>query len=293
VNSAVNLTAGELIVGAGPTQQYTPVTATTDGNGNTIYIPAQVNISSGSYPFTKQIIVQALPISSGSGGSVPAGAINQVVSPNVPGMTVTNLNPDNSGSWELVHGQDVELDDAYRARLKTKWPSLALLRGSTVDAWGFWITQSDAKVARWNVLENTPQGGEVTIYVDPAIEQPTVDLFINGDGTSNNPAHRPLCTVVHTYGAAQTTISITGAVYVPTNWIVQAQSAFDKAVAKFAGLQPMGAVIYLSTIIAFIQASSHVDHSEGVALNGSPSDVVLGGDSVPLFDTSNLTWIAI
>ena len=290
VASAVNLAAGEFIVGAGPAQQYTTVQAITDSNGNVTYEVATTNISSGSYPYTKPIIVQATSVSPGSTGVVSAGDINLIVSPNIPGASVTNL--DNTGNFEIVHGQDAELDDPYRARLKAKWPSLALLRGSTIDAWGYWVTVSDPKVARWNVLENTPQGGEVTIFVDPPTEQPAMDLFINGDGTSQNPAHRPLCTVVHVYGSSTTGILISGIVYVATNWLTQAQVSFEKAMNNLAGMVSMGSTIYLSTIIGFIQASPHVDHSEGVVLNYSPSDVVLPPESVPAF-SDGLTWVGI
>ena len=290
VASALTLAAGELTVGAGPAEQYTSVQASTDSNGNTIYIPAGVSISSGSYPFQARIIVQALDISPGSVGFVSPGAINVIVSPNIPGASVTNLNPDNTGAWELVHGEDTESDASYRARLKSKWPSIALLRGGTLAAWGFWITASDPKVARFNVLENVPSGGQVTIYIDPPAEVPTVDLFLNGDGTSAHPANRPLCTTANVFGVSDTSISITGQVYVPTKWKVQAQAAFETAVAKLAGLVPIGSTIYLSTIIGFIQASSHVDHSENVQLNGSPSDIVLGTNAVPVF-ADNLTWI--
>ena len=291
VASAVNLAAGELTVGAGPTQQFTTVVAVTDSDGNVTYQVAPTNITNASYPFTAQIIVQATDISPGSIGVVSAGDINTVVSPNVPGMTVTNA-PPTSVAWELIHGQDAELDDAYRARLKTKWPSLALLRGSTIDAWGYWITVSDSKVARFNVLENTPQGGEVTIYVDPATEQAAVNLFINGDNTSQNPAHRPLCTVVHVYSSTTRQILISGNVYVPTNWLAQAKATFESTLSKYADMQAMGATIYLSTIIGFVQASSHVDHSESIVLNFAGSDVVLAAHEVPYF-IDGLNWVGI
>lgn len=294
VEAPVNLAAGELIIGASPTQQYGPVVQTTGTNGEIIFTPAPVNISDGGsgYPFTAQLLFQALAITPGSLGVVPAGAINQVISPNVPGMTVTNLNPDNTGNWEVVHGIDAELDDAYRLRLKSRWPSLALLRGSTKDAWGYWITQSSPKVRRWNVLENTPQGGEVTIYIDPITETSTANLFINGDGTPTNPAHRPLCSRVWVYDSGVTYIYVEGRVYVPQGFLAAAQLAFETAIGQLSGMLSMGSTVYYSVIMGFIQNSTHVDHSENVVLNGSPVDVSLPPYAVPsLVDA--LTWIGI
>jgi hypothetical protein len=294
VQGPVNLAAGELVIGASSTQQYGPVIQTTGTNGEIIFTPAPVNISDGGsgYPYTAQLLFQALATTPGSLGVVPAGAINQVVSPNVPGMTVTNLNPDNTGVWEVVHGIDEELDDAYRLRLKSKWPSLALLRGSTVDAWGFWITESSTKVRRWNVLENSPQGGEVTIYVDPITETASVNLFINGDGTTTNPAHRPLCTRVWVYNSATSSIYVEGRVYVKQAFLAAAQLAFDTAIAQLSGMLSMGSTVYYSVIMGFIQNSTHVDHSENVTLNGTAVDVSLASYAVPnLIDA--LTWIGI
>jgi hypothetical protein len=294
VQGPVNLAANELIIGASSTQQYGPVVQGTGTNGEIIFTPAPVNISDGGsdYPYTAQLLFQALSTTPGSLGVVPAGAINQVVSPNVPGMTVTNLNPDNTGVWEVVHGIDKELDDAFRLRLKAKWPSLALLRGSTVDAWGYWITESSTKVRRWNVLENSPQGGEVTIYVDPITETASVNLFINGDGTTAHPAHRPLCTRVWVYDSATSNIYVEGRVYVKQAFLSAAQLAFDTAIAQLSGMLSMGSTVYYSVIMGFIQNSTHVDHSENVVLNGTAVDVSLASYAVPnLIDA--LTWIGI
>jgi hypothetical protein len=280
IQAPVHLAAGELKVGASATQEYQSVELV-DG----IYVPAAVNLTDTSYPSTQQILIQALSTTPGSAGATEAGAIDRIVSPNVPGMTVTNLNPDNTGVWEVVRGIDAEQDDAFRKRLKSKWPSLSLLRATTKDAWGFWITQADPNVRRWNVVEAYPTGGQVTIYLDPGTEVAAVDDWISGA-----TPRRPLCTQVHIVACDTATISITGSVYVPQNLLANAQAAFATAIDRISTALPMGSKVYYSLVAGFVQSATGVDHHESLRLNATSADVALAANAIPLL-VDNLTWI--
>jgi hypothetical protein len=287
--NAINLTPGELIVNTTTNQQYTAVTQTgLDSFGKPVYVQAAVSV--GANLTNQQIIVQAVTATAGSAGNTAEGAVLLITAPTGLGFTVTNQDPTNNHNWELVKGEDAETDDAYRIRLKARWPALALLRGSTVDAWGYWITQADPNVSQWHVLENTPTGGQVTIYVDPPTEVTAVDNWVNGSaGPPIIPAHRPLCTTVFVYGSTTTTVTLTGNIYTSLN-VINATSQLQTALNNYGGVLQMGSKAYYSIVLGLCQAQAGATgYCENIKMNGAAADVSLAADAIPQFDISGLT----
>lgn len=278
--SPVNLDAGELVVQTPLGVQF----ANTD--------PIALAASTAN----QRITVRATNTSPGSAGAVQEGDIQFVVSPGGTGMSVSNLDPSTpgTGSWEVTRGEDAELDAAYKTRLQARWPSLSLLRGSTEAAWGFWITQQDPGVRQWQVLENTPTGGQVTVYVDPLNADPAGGYIVNNwiNGLNGQVKHRPLCTTVTVLGASTLTITVTGTVYTPSE-AASAATALSAALAKYAAVVPMGGVVYYSIVTGLVQQIALSGHWESIALSGVTADVSLATGTVPAFDISGVQFLSV
>jgi hypothetical protein len=285
--SDIHLGAGELVLGASAGQYYSPVVASTVG-GATTYAPVSVTIPNGA---TNQVVlVQATAATPGSQGITGAGSIVTVISPNVPGLSVTNMNPDTTGSGELVRGADEESDPSLFQRLQGKWPALSLLRGNTRDAWYFWIGESGVNVPRKLVIgadDPGGQGGHVTVYADVG----SSDLATL---TEYLVAHKPLnmpVTNLHVLATADQTVNVTGQVYVPTAYLSVAQSALTVAVTEYESRVVIGGTVRYWDIGSMIRDISGVDHIESIQLNGSNVDVTLPIGSTPVLNMAGLVWL--
>ena len=277
----VNLDAGELLVQTSIGVQFE--------NVDSISLPANTP--------NQRIKVRATSAFPGSAGNVVESAIQFIVTPGGTGMTVSNTDPTGLGNWEVTKGVDKELDDAYKARLKAKWPSLALLRASTEDAWGYQITKADPNVRQWQVLENTPTGGQVLIYVDPLNADPIAGGYVVNNwvnGLNGQKKHRPLCTTVAVQGASTSIVYVTGTVYTAQS-PAAAAIALNKALSGYATMVLMGGSVYYSIVVGLTQntITGATGRSESLRLNGAAADVSLGAGAKPVFDITGVTFLSV
>lgn len=283
----IHLASGELIVSASAGQYYSPVVSTTTG-GVTTYAPTSVTVLSGAA--NQSILVQATAATPGAQGICGPGAILTVTSPNVPGLAVTNMDPTFAGLGELVRGADEESDPSLYARLQGKWPARSLLRGSTRDAWYYWIGESGVTVPRKLVIgadDPGGQGGHVTVYADlGSSDLATLTAFL----VAHKPLNMPVANL-HVIATADQTVTVQGQVYVPTAYLSEAQAALSVAVTTYGSRVVIGGIVRLWDIGAILLALPGCDHIESVTLNGSAADVTLTIGSTPVLNTSTLVWL--
>jgi hypothetical protein len=275
--SDINLDASELEVAAGVNQLYTPVSATTNPDGTVTYSPVAITIP--AHATNQSALVQATSASPGAAGHTGPGTILTVAQPNVPGLTVTNLNPDGSGSGLVVTGVNDETNAAYYARLQAKWPALSLLRGNTHDAWIYWI---DAFGLTFNrpplVLDaddprNAYGGGHVVIVLDTggadltAIMQWLID---------HKPINMPRANV-HVFESVATNVTVTGTIYVPGASLPSVNNvtstAINTALQAYATNLPDSGLIEYSAVVTAVRSVANVKKLEGLRINGNAADV--------------------
>ena len=285
--SDIHLSAGELILGASAGQYYSPVAASTAG-GVTTYAPVAVTILNGA---TNQVIlVQATAATPGAQGITGPGSILTVISPSVPGLSVTNMNPDTTGTGELVCGADEESDPSLFQRLQGKWPALSLLRGNTRDAWYFWIGESGVNVPRKLVIgadDPGGQGGNVTVYADVgSVDLATLTAYL----VLHKPLNMPVANL-HVLATADQTVAVTGQVYVPTAYLTTVQAALTAGVTAYESQVVIGGTVRYWDIGSMVRDLPGVDHIESIQLNGANIDVTLPTGSTPVLNTSGIVWL--
>jgi hypothetical protein len=226
----------------------------------------------------------------GAAANVAGTSLNTILDPSaMPGVTITT-----SGGpldWITRLGIDQESDNALKIRCRAKWPSLSTLQAKTVDAWDYAIrTFADTTVSQTKVLENTPAGGEVTIYIlggTPA----TVDEWLNGPLGDGVGGHRPLCSQCHVNAAVVETVALAGTIYIPTSYQTAAQAALATALTAFSADFPFSQKVYYSQILGILQGLEGVDHCEGITIGGASADFDLAFSwSVPSMTTTGLIW---
>lgn len=294
--SDINLSAGELIVSAGATQQYTPVTATTHSDLSSTYSPVAITI----HPGTASALVQATSASPGAAGATGPGTILTVLQPNVPGLTVTNWNPDASGTGLIVTGVNDESNASYYARLQAKWPAKSLLRGNTHDAWVYWIDAFGLTFDRPPLVldaddpRNAWGGGHVVIVLDAAgASLAAITAWL----IAHKPLNMPRANL-HVFPAEPVVVTITGTIYVPGACLPDANpataAAIDAALLAYSkGLSDSG-LIEFSAVVAVVRGIANVKKLENLQINAAASDLSIDYLQYASFAdvTTNLTWYA-
>ncbi len=294
----INLDAEELVVSAGVNQFYTPVTATTNPDGTVTYSPTAITIP--AHTTNQAALVQATSASPGAVGHTGPGTIIFVSQPAVAGLTVTNLNPDGSGTGLIRTGVNDESNAAYYARLQAKWPATSLLRGNTHNAWVYWI---DAFGLTFNrpplVLDaddprNAYGGGHVVIVLDTggadltAITQWLID---------HKPINMPRANV-HVYESAATNVTVTGTIYVPGASLPGVSNvtsmAINAALQAYATNLPDSGLIEYSAVVATVRGVVNVKRLESLKINGNAADASIDYLHFAQFlDVGvTLTWVA-
>jgi len=219
----------------------------------------------------------------GSTGNLAAGTTWTMLTP-LPGVTLTNPDP----VWITQQGVDAETDASLVIRCQAMWPTLGT--GATIDVYKGWAREATDGVTRALPLENTPTGGQVTIYLGSSAgpastaQVAAVQSFIN--------ARRPLCVTVLCYPSVANAVTIAGTVYVGSAYLAAAQAAFTTALTAYASALDIGSTVYWSSVVDLIQSIMGVRNVASLTLNGSATDVIQASNAVAVF-TNSLTWTAI
>jgi hypothetical protein len=295
----INLGVSELVVGAGVNQEYTPAAPTTNDDGTVTYSPTSITIPAHASNMTA--FVQATSSSPGAKGHTGSGTILFIVQPQVPGLTVTNFNPDGSGTGEMVIGVDDELNADYFARLQAKWASRSLLRGNTHDAWVYWIDKFGITFSRPPLVldaddpRNSYGGGHVVIVLDAAGADLTA---LTQWLVDHRPLNMPRANL-HVFAASPSDVTLTGTIYVPAACLPAANlataTAINTALLKYSqSLKDSGLVAYFDVTTA-IRNVPNVMRLENIQINGNRSDLSIDFMYYAQFldVASTLTWMVI
>lgn len=137
-------------LGVGP---YGPLQVTAQtADGKQFTSTALVTIPAG--PTTINIPMRAA--TAGAAYNVGVGAINQLVTPNILGLSVTN-------AAAATGGFDEEPDDRYRQRLGAKWGVLAT--GSPAAAYIYWSLTASQEVQKVRVYSDLKMGVFTPQYI--------------------------------------------------------------------------------------------------------------------------------
>lgn len=172
-------------------------------------------------------------VQAGSVYNVGAGLVNQLVTPNVLGISVTN-------PAAATGGYDVESDDRYRQRLAAKWGILST--GSTQAAYVYWALTASKEVQKVRVYANLHLGSFDPSWV-------TVVLAGNNTGVSpqalidvyqyTNP-RIPVTATLAVGTATPVTVPVTGTVQVFAPYYNEAPAAIGAALSDLTRRVPIG-----------------------------------------------------
>jgi hypothetical protein len=287
-SSDITFAAGELIVGTSTGQEYTPVadTGNLDEFGNHIFTPTGITVIANSGTL---VFIQALINTPGSTGNAANFTIVNIVSPPTLGLVVTNSNPF-SYVFNTVLGRDVELDDAYKTRLKSKWPSNSFLRAGVLNSYDYWIHQASPDIINyglkenWNPYTNTIEGGSISIWINPPTSVNDVGTWFDD---SISP-HRPLCTTVYVRPANSQIITLLGNINTSSTQsgsidINSIGSSIYNKLKTLSYSTKLGSTINYSVVLSSIQSIQGIDHIDSFTINGSFNDIQLSLNSFALF----------
>lgn len=214
-------------LGAGPLGPIELRAQTGDGK---VYASTQAETLPAG-PATVTFTLRA--VQAGSVYNVGAGLVNQLITPNVLGISVTN-------PAAATGGYDVESDDRYRQRLAAKWGVLST--GSTQAAYVYWALTASKEVQKVRVYANLHLG-----FFDPSWV--TVILAGNNTGVSpqalidvyqyTNP-RIPITAKLAVGTANPITYSVGGLVQVFAPYFAEAPAAIGASLADLTRRIPIG-----------------------------------------------------
>jgi uncharacterized phage protein gp47/JayE len=222
----------------------------------------------------------------GSAYNLANGAVTSLLTP-LPGVTVANPDPQNgSGTWVTQAGTDAESDASLGGRCTQRWSTLG--GGAPVATYQFWAVTSTPTVTRVQVLENTPQGGSVTLYcagssqASSAADVAAVNTYIQ--------AVRPLCVTVIVAASNNRTITLAAVVTVKAAQLQAAQAQFNTNLNAIATSLPIGATVYFARLIDLFESIAGVVN---VVVSTPSADVVMNQGDVAIFATSGVVWTSV
>lgn len=249
------------------------------------------NIAGGTLPRSGTLPLTWQAQTPGAANNLPNGQTLSLIT-TLPGVTIANPDP-GGGNWITQQGVDIESDTSLVLRCQGQWPGLG--GGATVPVYTKWALTPAPGVTRVLTLENTPQGGQVTVYCAgsaggavPA-DVTAVQAYING--------LRPLCVTVNVLAAINTPIVIAGTVTVAASQLQTAQSLFGTGIQQYGQLIPVGGTplsvggpsgVPLAQLIEIIQTCPGV---QNVALTSPAADTVLAQNQIATFTTSGLVFV--
>lgn len=261
-----------------------------DANGNLFTNTTAGTIPKGGSP-SPPLVFQAQV--AGTASNAANGAITTLVTP-LPGVTVSNPSIGGTNTWLTQQGVNVESDASLVLRCQGRWPGLG--GGATTAVYTAWALTPTPNVTRVRVLENTPQGGQVTIYcagpsggASPA-DVATVQAYING--------LRPLCVTVNVLAATNVLVAVAGTVTVASAFVSGFNSALNAAFNSYSTSLAVGGTplqaggnfgVPLAQLYEMIQSLPGV---QNVNLTSPSGDTVLSLNQSATFSLSGLSVIS-
>lgn len=218
--------------GAGPYGPLQLKAQTTDGKE--FVSVTLVSLPAG--PFTTLVEVKAT--AAGSTYNVGAGAISQLITPNVLGISVTN-------AAEATGGYDEETDQRYATRLLAKWGALAT--GTTENAYRYFALTASPEVQKVSVLPNSAHGvfsnQNVTIVVSGLNGPVSADALV---AVYNYTAPKaPLDVEIFVDGVVVLPVTVSGTAKVYPQYLSTAAASIANSLQQFQYRVPIGG--YLSS----------------------------------------------
>ena len=214
-------------LGAGPLGPLALRVQTSDGKVFASTQPETIPIG----PATATFIMRA--VETGSKYNVGANLINQLITPNVLGITVNNASA-------ATGGFDVESDDRYRQRLAAKWGLLAT--GSPAAAYIYWALTASKEVQKVRVYANLNLGAFDPEYVTvviagnnaPVSPQALIDVYLY-----TNPKI-PVCAKLNVGTVTIVPVAVTGNVQAFAPYANGAPANIGAALSALTTRVPIG-----------------------------------------------------
>lgn len=214
-------------LGAGPLGPLALRVQTSDGKVFASTQPETLPAGPMSITFTMRAV------EAGSKYNVGANLINQLITPNVLGISVNNASP-------ATGGFDTESDDRYRQRLGYKWGVLAT--GSPAAAYAYWAMQASKEVQKVRVYSNLHLGAFDPEYV-------TVVMAGNNTGVSPQALidvgdyidpRMAICAKLNVATAIMIPVAVTGNVQVFSPYANGAPAQIGLALSELTKRVPIG-----------------------------------------------------
>ena len=190
------------------------------------------------YP-NSSLSVEVIAEAPGSAYNVPAGLINQMLTPLV-GVSVSN-----PASGVLVAGADRESDEALRTRARLRWSELG--GGATRTAYEFWALTAHPSVDQVRVLDQHPRG------------QGTLDVVVWGAGGLGSEVvetvnsyiqnRRPLTADVLVYSATPRSVDVNLTLYAPGADHARVEAEIGAALGELQRQTAIGSALYRAGVI--------------------------------------------
>lgn len=241
------------------------------------------NTSTVTLATSGTLLVEVKAESPGDDYNVSGGTITTIVSPALPGVTVSAVT-----SWLTTSGADEETDAALRARCRLRWSTLG--RGANLAAYEYNALDAGAAgVTRAQAVAG-PGDGTVTLYIAQAAGT------ASGGQVSAVQAHLDTvspCTDAPTVTAASAvTIDVTATIYVAaaSDSAANRTLATDAMSAYINGLALGDAVVDSVKLGAAFYAAAGV---RDVDISTPSGDTVISAGQVAVAGTYTLTWTVV
>jgi hypothetical protein len=169
----------------------------------------------------------------GAAWNVGANTITQLVSPNVLGISVTNL-------ADAIGGYDFEPDDRYAQRLLAKWGRLST--GSTANAYIYWALTASREVKRVRVYSDLLAGTFTPNYVTILLATDTgpVTLQTISDVGAYIAPLVPLDIKIDVDTVSVKTVNVTGTAKIFGQYLSGAAAKISTSLQALAAQVPIG-----------------------------------------------------
>lgn len=260
------------------------------------YDPGEVRIRVGTQTFENEEAISLSPGASGdfsfqavipgAAGNVAADSTCTFLDPVVVGVTLTNPEIGETGTWITTQGRDAEEDSRYLTRAQGKIERLAY--GATEGAYKLWVLEALPEIPenRVNVIQGEGDGEiEITAATSEGAltgDQITAitDYLDGADGIGRRPIN-DIVTVGTVTEVSDPSLTLT--VYVLKAFAENAEATITEALETYLESLPIGGQVIgappgkarQAAMVAAVMAVQGV-----VNVTGVPSDVTLGSDEI-------------
>lgn len=242
------------------------------------------NTAGGTLPLNGTLDLAFAARGPGAAYNVPNNTITRLGT-DLPGVAISNVPQGSTGTWLTTSGTDAESDEQYRDRCRRKWAALGT--GANADAYRYFALEADATLRKVQVAENSPGGGQVTVYVASQAGPPTAAAL--AAATAAIELRRPLGVRAYVNAASAYAVNVTGTVNARAALLERAKAAVAANLLAYQARLGIGDPVYAPQVVEEIMSAEGVVNC---SLAAPTVDVFVPAGSVAAF-VNGLTFYGV